>query len=123
MVVDFQDLEKDLKDCTLLKQQNNVQILTKQMEKTWKEIKRMKPGNYDERFLLTHLFRALITKTNENFERSARNLKDLWVRGDATFTITYIITSVNTTYNNLVGEKSWGMTSDYFSQRTEEEIF
>ena len=97
--------------CTLLKQQNNVQILTKQMEKTWKEIKRLKPGTYDERSFLTQLFRALLTTTNKDFERSVNNIKDLWVLGNATCTITYIITSVNTTYKNLVGDKSWGKTS------------
>ena len=32
-VVDVQDLEKELEECSLLKQQKNVHILTKQMEK------------------------------------------------------------------------------------------
>ena len=112
MVVDVQDLEKELEDCTLLKQQNNVQILTKQMEKTWKEIKRLKPGTYDERRFLIQLFRDLLTTTNEDFERSVRNLKDMWVHGDWICAVTYIITLFNKTYKNLVGEKSWGETSD-----------
>ena len=111
-VVDVQDLEKELEDCTMLKQQNNVQILTKQMEKTWKEIKRLKPGTYDERRFLSQLFRALLTTTNKDFERSVRNLKDLWVCDDAICTVTYIITLVDTNYKNLVGENPWGKTSD-----------
>ena len=111
-VVDVQDLEKELEACSLLNQQNNVQVLTKTMEKTWKEIKRLKPGTYDEQRFLTQIFRALLTTTNEDFERSMKNLKDLWVCGNGVCTVTYIITSVNTTYKNLVGDKSWNKTSD-----------
>jgi hypothetical protein len=67
IVVDVQDKEKLLEPITLEKCGNNVQTLTRMMEKTWNEIKKIKPGTYDKSRFLTQLFRALKTSSNDDF--------------------------------------------------------
>ena len=54
----------------------------------------------------------MLTTTNEDFERAVKNLKDAWIRGDASCTITYVIEVANNSYRNIKGERSWNKTSD-----------
>ena len=90
-VIGVQDLEEKLASETLQKYENNVLSCTMDMEKQYKEIRRLKPGTYDDNHFLTQLFRALETTTNEIFERTVEVVKDKWILGDATCTIAYVI--------------------------------
>ena len=112
MHIDVQDLEEILAEATLHKYGNNVHTLTKSMEKTWKEIKRLKHKTYDDCRFLTQLFRAMLTTTNEDFERAVKNLKDAWIRGDNAISVTYVVEVANNSYRNIKGERSWNKKSD-----------
>lgn len=110
-VIDVQDLETKLEEATLQKFENDVTKLTREMEKIWKEIKRLKPGTYSESRFLTQLFRALETTTNESFERTVETLKDMWILQDARCNVPYVIRTSCTKYVNLVSAHKWAITS------------
>lgn len=111
-VIDVQDLEEKLASATLLKHGNNVQTCNREMEKIYKEIRRLKPGTYDDNRFLTQLFRALETTTNESFARTVEFIKDKWIMGDASCTVQYVISTLNNKFRNLEGSGSWNKTSE-----------
>ena len=102
-VIDVQDLEEKLASATLLKHGNNVQTCNREMEKIYKEIRRLKPGTYDDNRFLTQLFRALETTTNESFARTVEFIKDKWIMGDTSCTVQYVISTLNNKFRNLEG--------------------
>ena len=112
IVVDVQDKEKLLESLTLEKCGNNVQTLTRTMEKTWNEIKRIKPGTNDESRFLTQLFRALKTSTNDDFIRSVKNMGDLWIKSDPSITAIRVAADANQYYKTLVNTNEWNKMSE-----------
>ena len=106
-VIDVQDLEEKLASSTLQKYKNNILSFTRDMENLYKEIRRLKPGTYDDNCFLTQLFCALETTTNESSERTVGVVKEKWIMGDATCTVAYVIKICNTKYRNLEGSKVW----------------
>ena len=58
-VIDLQDLEDTLASETLEKYENNVLSCTRDMEKPYKEIRRLKPGTYDYNRFITQLLHEL----------------------------------------------------------------
>ena len=66
-VINVQDLEEKLASANLRGYENNVLSCTREMEKLYKEIRRLKPGTYDNNRFHARLFRALETTTNESF--------------------------------------------------------
>ena len=68
-VPDMQDLEEILALATFRKCKNNVLPCTREMENLYKDIRRLKPGTYDNNRFLTQFFCALETMPNESFER------------------------------------------------------
>mgnify|MGYP000887618028 CR=1 FL=1 len=111
-VIDVQDLEEKLASATLLKHGNNVQTCNREMEKIYKEIRRLKPGTYDDNRFLTQLFRALETTTNESFARTVEFIKDKWIMGESSCTIQHVISTLNNKFRNLEGSGSWNKTSE-----------
>ena len=97
-VINVQDLEEKLASATLQKYENNLLSCTREMEKLYKEIRRLKPGTYDDNCFLTQLFCALGKTINEIFERTVKAVKYKCILGDATCTIAYVIKICNTKY-------------------------
>ena len=112
IVVDVQDKEKFLETVTLASCGNNVQQLTRMMEKTWNEIKKIKPGTYDESRFLTQLFRALKTSTNDDFLRSIKNMGDDWIKNDPSITAIIVAADANQFYKTLVNTQEWNKMSE-----------
>ena len=112
IVVDVQDKEKFLETVTLASCGNNVQQLTRTMEKTWNEIKKIKPGTYDESRFLTQLFRALKTSTNDDFLRSIKNMGDDWIKSDPSITAIRVAADANQFYKTLVNTQEWNKLSE-----------
>ena len=82
------------------------------MEKLYKEIRRLKLGTYDDNRFLTQLFCALETTTNESFEITVEVVKDKFIFGDAICTVAYVIKTCNTKYRNLEGSNVWNKSSN-----------
>ena len=82
------------------------------MEKFYKDIRRLKPGTYNDNRFLTKLFRSLEIMTNESFERTMEVVKDKRILGDATWKIAYVIKTCNTKYRNLEGSNVWNQSSN-----------
>ena len=86
-VIGVQDLEDKLASATLQKYENNVLSCTRDMEKLYKEIRRLMPGTYDDKRFLNQLFRALETTTNEIFKITVEVVKNKCILGDAKCTV------------------------------------
>ena len=112
IVVDVQDKEKLLESLSLEKCGNNVQTVTCTMEKTWNEIKKIKPGTFDESRFLTQLFRALKTSTNDDFLRSVKNMGDLWIKSNPSITAIKVAADANQYYNTLVNTNEWNKMAE-----------
>jgi hypothetical protein len=112
IVVYVQDKEKLLEPLTLEKCGNNVQTLTGTLEKTWNEIKNIKPGTYDESRFLTQLFRALKTSTNDDFLRPVKNMGDLWIKSNPSITAVKVAADANQYYKTLVNTDEWNKMSE-----------
>ena len=97
-VIGVPDLEEKLASATLQEYENNVLSCTMDMEKQYKEIRRLKPGTYNDKRFLAQLFRALETTKNEIFDRTVDVVKDKWILGESTCTVTYVIKICNTKY-------------------------
>ena len=65
--IDVQDLEEKLASATLQNNENNVLSCTRDMEKLYKEIRRLNPRTYNNNRFLAQLFRALETTINGSF--------------------------------------------------------
>ena len=63
----MQDLEEKLASENLQKTKTKVIYCTREIEKLYKEIRRLKPGTYDDNHFLTQLFCTLETTKNESF--------------------------------------------------------
>ena len=90
-VIEVQDLEEKVVSATLQKYENNVLSCTRDIEKLYKEIIRLKPRTYDNKRFLTQLFHALETTTDESFKRTVEVVKYKWILGDATCMVVYVI--------------------------------
>ena len=108
----MQDLEEKFNSATLLKYGNNVPYCTREMNKLYKEIRRLKTGTYYENRFLTKLFCASEITTYESFERTVEVVKEKWIFGDAICTITYLIKTCNNKYRNLEGFNVWNKSSN-----------
>ena len=77
------------------------------MEKLYKDIRCLKPVTYNDNRFITQLFRALETKTNVSFERTLETVKYIYILGDPTCTVAYVIITCNAKYQNLEGYNVW----------------
>ena len=110
--IDVQGLEDKLTSAILPKYKINVLSCTGGMEKLYKEIRRLKPGTYDDNRFLTQFFRALQKTTDESFERTVEVVKDKYILGDKTCMVAYVIKTCSTKYLNLECSNIWNKSSN-----------
>ena len=58
------------------------------------------------------MFCALVTTTNESFERTVEVVKEKWILGDATCTVAYVIKTYNSKYRNFEGSNVWNKSGN-----------
>ena len=110
--INVQDLEETLALATLQKYEKYVLSYTQEMEKLHKEIRRLKPGTYNNNRFLTQLFCTLETTTNDSLDRTVEVVKDKWILRDATCMVASVIKTCNTKYRNLEGSDVWNKSSN-----------
>ena len=111
LVVDVKDLQLKMEKMTLLSADNNFHTLATSLEELQQEINAEKGEDFckDDK-LLTELFRAAETTTNELFAINVSLAKTAWITGKTTNKNT-IINDLCVLYRNSVADGSWGRVS------------
>ena len=111
VIVDVKDLQTKMERITLLSADNNFHTLSTKLEELQQEINAEKGHSFctDDK-LLTELFRAAETTTNEAFALDIRLAKSAWITQKVTDKDT-IIADLNLIYRNMIADGSWGKVS------------
>ena len=111
LVVDVKDLQLKMEKMTLLTVNNNFHTLATSIEELQQEINTEKGVDFcKDNKLLTELFRAAETTTNELFAINVSLAKTAWITGKTT-NKNMIINDLCVLYRNSIADRSWGKVS------------
>lgn len=102
VVIETIDKERQLESMTVAQAGNNIQVLTRTMESLYKDIKKANPGHYDVDRYMSHLFRALLTAKNDDFNSSIRQIRNKWMIKKSSIKPSDLIKEANVLFKNIM---------------------
>lgn len=112
VVIETIDKERQLESMTVAQAGNNIQVLTRTMESLYKDIKKANPGHYDVDRYMSHLFRALLTAKNDDFNSSIRQIRNKWMIKKSSIKPSDLIKEANVLFKNIDTLKEWNALSE-----------